>query len=202
MKKYGSVYFIKHKGLNPVKIGYSSHPNPLKRIESYNTSSPYGVEVLGYIISDNSKKLEGKLHKKYQEKRLNGEWFDISIKDVQNELLIHGESDLHQQMNDFFRKKMEYVLLSGSEIFEEPKIDLDVLKPDFVIYFNKLLENSNNLLFDYNKEYLTAINEYSKISKREFNKIIKQVSNNNGFQVKSIVKNGLRMYKIFKKNKV
>ena len=82
----GCVYFFKHIGLNPVKIGYSSNSTPLKRFEQFKTYAPFGAELLGFIRSIEAKELETNLHKKYSNKRLNGEWFDISLDEVEKEI--------------------------------------------------------------------------------------------------------------------
>ena len=86
MNVKGSVYFIKHTGLSPVKIGYSSAENPIARLYSMTTYAPYGVELLGFIQTLNAKQLERKLHKKYKNKRLNGEWFELTNEDIAIEL--------------------------------------------------------------------------------------------------------------------
>jgi hypothetical protein len=196
MANYGSVYFIKHKGLNPIKIGYSSEPNPILRVESFNTASPYGIEVLGYIVCKRAKKLESQLHDKYKSKRLNGEWFDISIKDVENELLIHGESDLHQQMDEFFRHKMKD-LLSSNGVGNEC-IDLNGLNDKFVALFYKSLDENNSIIFNYKEEYHDAVVDKKNINARIFNLRLKAMAKNKGFNVSSITSNGKRLYKITK----
>src|SRR5690606_33492419 len=73
----GYVYFLKHNKLPPVKIGMTSNDDINKRICHYNTSSPYGVELLGFIETKDFKKIESKIHSLLKDKRLNGEWFDI-----------------------------------------------------------------------------------------------------------------------------
>jgi len=89
----GSVYFVKHKGLMPIKIGYSSNENPQGRFTNFNIASPYGIQVLGVIITEKPEKLEAELHKKYADKRLNGEWFNISLQDVDMEIEMNNDQD-------------------------------------------------------------------------------------------------------------
>lgn len=88
VKNVKCVYFIRYKGLLPIKIGYSSDIN--KRIMSYKTTSPYDVEVLGIIESETAIKLEKYLHHKYINKKIKGEWFNITDKDVEQELLLNN----------------------------------------------------------------------------------------------------------------
>ena len=78
----GCVYFVKHKFMSPIKIGYSNCETPNNRVAGMKTMSPYGLEFLGFISSDNAKLLETNLHLKFKRNRLNGEWFDISEEDV------------------------------------------------------------------------------------------------------------------------
>ena len=85
-KESGCVYFIKHKGLDPIKIGYSTIDNPKKRFEKFLTFAPFGGELVGFVKSSMALEMERDLHEKYKIKRLKGEWFSISIEDVKKEI--------------------------------------------------------------------------------------------------------------------
>ena len=74
----GYVYFIKHKGMSPIKIGMTNNSNLSKRLDQHSTSSPYGIKLIGKIKTPNAKKLETKIHLQLSHCRLNGEWFDIT----------------------------------------------------------------------------------------------------------------------------
>lgn len=65
------IYFIKAN--DKVKIGYAEDPS--KRIPSIQTSSPYELEVL--LILEGNYDLEYKLHKRFNDLRATGEWFDF-----------------------------------------------------------------------------------------------------------------------------
>ena len=67
--KKGCVYFFKHIGLTPIKIGYSENESPFNRFTQFKTYAPYGSEILGFIIISDAKELETLLHKKYASKR-------------------------------------------------------------------------------------------------------------------------------------
>jgi hypothetical protein len=84
--KIGCVYFIKHKNFTPIKIGYSSNSDPKCRIDTMQTYSPYGSELIGIIVCYNPIQVEKELHKKFDEFRTNGEWFSISIKQALDEI--------------------------------------------------------------------------------------------------------------------
>ena len=97
----GCVYFFRHKGMTPIKIGYTNNETPTARFETMKTYSPFGAEILGCLVSKDAFSLEQSLHKKYVSKRLSGEWFDITEEDVQNEILIHGTAAYIEARNKF-----------------------------------------------------------------------------------------------------
>jgi len=90
MKRKECVYFIKQRGLTPVKIGYTSESTPSKRIKSLETAAPYGIDLLGFISTGNGLELERRLHKFFKKKRVNNEWFDITENQVEAILFCYG----------------------------------------------------------------------------------------------------------------
>jgi|GEM_PF-1967067 len=64
------IYFVRAN--NRVKIGYADDPS--SRIPSIQTSSPYKLEVL--LIIEGTYEIEHKIHKRFQEYRIIGEWFE------------------------------------------------------------------------------------------------------------------------------
>lgn len=123
------VYFIKHKGLSPIKIGKSTKDALKGRLGQLKTSSPYGIEIVGIIETCNAHKLENLLHKRFKAFRLNGEWFEIS-EDVVNGLL------LQYQDKEFIDAKNEFIL-SYYQVDEKEIGLIDELKRD---YFGKVLQ--------------------------------------------------------------
>jgi hypothetical protein len=77
-EELGCVYFVKLNGLTPIKIGYSTNPTPSGRLESFAVSAPFGIELIGFIQTKNSKQLETILHQRFSAFRCSGEWFEIS----------------------------------------------------------------------------------------------------------------------------
>jgi len=65
------IYFIKAN--EKVKIGYAVDPS--KRIPAIQTSSPFDLEVL--LIIDGNYDKEYELHKRFQDMRTSGEWFEF-----------------------------------------------------------------------------------------------------------------------------
>ncbi len=99
-EKRGCVYFFKHVGLTPVKIGFSSNESPIGRFEQFKTYAPYGAELIGFIRTSEPTRLESLLHAKHASQRLIGEWFEISIEQVKNDIkLFSNISDIEDKNN-------------------------------------------------------------------------------------------------------
>lgn len=77
----GYVYFIESDS-GYIKIGKTF--NLKTRMKSLKNASPHNLKLLCYIKSDEYSELEMIFHKKFSEKRVNGEWFDIKIDNVLN----------------------------------------------------------------------------------------------------------------------
>lgn len=106
----GCVYFFRHVGLTPVKLGYSENQSPLSRFQQFKTYAPYGGELLGFIVTDAAKEMETKLHIKFNDKRLMGEWFEITEEDVNAEILYRTSLENAEHRNRFqiaYAKKVD-----------------------------------------------------------------------------------------------
>lgn len=88
-KIIGSVYFIKDNSSDSVKIGMSSHEDPIDRYNSFLTYAPNGGVLIGYIKTENPSVLESFIHEKYKERIIQREWFNLSIKDSIDEISLH-----------------------------------------------------------------------------------------------------------------
>ena len=86
----GYVYLIGGNGY--YKIGLSS--NPFHRIEGISTKLPFEVELIHTIKTNDTRKLELELHKKYDHLRLNGEWFRLRDRDVEEIKKVGDETIL------------------------------------------------------------------------------------------------------------
>lgn len=115
----GCVYFVKHKGLSPIKIGYTDNSKPDNRISSINGASPYGLDFIEYVNCFDARSVESLLHLKYKKQRLNGEWFDINYQDVENE--IYNISNFNKEdiifLPDFIIDILERRKSTGGYIF-------------------------------------------------------------------------------------
>lgn len=89
----GCVYFFRHVGLTPVKIGYSENSSPIDRFNCFRTYAPYGSEILGFIQTYDPCKLESLIHEKFCFKKLKGEWFEITQEDVETQINLYSQKE-------------------------------------------------------------------------------------------------------------
>ena len=101
IRKKGCVYFFRHISLEPIKIGYSQNPSPYKRFNQFKTYAPFGAEIVGFIQTEIAKEIESKLHQKYSSKRLEGEWFNITDDEVDNEIKFYSSIEEVRAKNEF-----------------------------------------------------------------------------------------------------
>lgn len=85
----GWVYVI-HGENNRFKIGISK--NVEKRLKSF-SQLPFPVTLIYKKKTKNMEETELFLHKKYEEQRINGEWFELSDKDIKN-IIRYLESEV------------------------------------------------------------------------------------------------------------
>ena len=100
-KEKGCVYFFRHIGLTPIKIGYSEDASPINRFNQFKTYAPFGSEIIGFIQTFDAKQIESILHRKYSSKRLKGEWFEISIEDCNSEIDFYSNIEDVKERNEF-----------------------------------------------------------------------------------------------------
>ena len=78
-KKARQVYIIQvdHESMSDVyKIGISNAPG--KRLQTLNTSNPFELDILHKFVADPAEEAEGKLHQRFEQTRLSGEWFRLT----------------------------------------------------------------------------------------------------------------------------
>jgi hypothetical protein len=114
----GCVYFFRHIGLTPVKIGYSENESPINRFNQFKTYAPYGSEIMGFIQTYDAKDLESKLHRKFASLRLEGEWFELTDEQVQSEINIHSSIEDVQERNEFQKEWAIRLDLKRSKILD------------------------------------------------------------------------------------
>lgn len=90
MKQF--IYFFKHININAVKIGRTSGEDVFTRFKDFKTFSPFGAEIVGFYECDHCINEEKRLHQKFAAFRLSGEFFNITIEQVEFELLDKNSS--------------------------------------------------------------------------------------------------------------
>jgi Predicted transcriptional regulators len=77
-RKRAGVYVLKCREL--YKIGRS---NDLQfRMKAFRTANPFDIEVIRLFETEKSLNLEKDLHKTFQHRRVNGEWFNLDSGDI------------------------------------------------------------------------------------------------------------------------
>jgi len=71
-----------------IKIGISKDIQ--RRLSQLSTGSPYKLKLMGWIECENDRSLEKKLHTKYVNSNTHGEWFELSVCEVLEELKQHS----------------------------------------------------------------------------------------------------------------
>lgn len=71
---YGFVYVLQSPTC-AYKIGRARNPD--NRLRTFSVKLPFEVEFFCLIKTDNMVQLEAKLHRKFQDRRVNGEWYNL-----------------------------------------------------------------------------------------------------------------------------
>ncbi|WP_273854002.1 GIY-YIG nuclease family protein [Guptibacillus spartinae] len=79
-KEAGFVYFLREHLCGSIKIGYSRNLD--QRLIRFGVTLPFDVELAHAIYSQNVQTTEKLLHKYFEGKRLNGEWFQLSEEEL------------------------------------------------------------------------------------------------------------------------
>jgi hypothetical protein len=64
------------------KIGFTKRP-VTTRVKELKTGNANYIKIIHIFTSDLAIKIESTLHRLYNSKRINGEWFDLNNKDVE-----------------------------------------------------------------------------------------------------------------------
>lgn len=145
-KEKGCVYFFRHIGLTPIKIGFSKNPSPINRFNQFKTYAPFGSEIVGFIQVDNPKDLESLIHSKYNHLRLEGEWFEITEEQAIKEI-------------DFYSKLEDIKARNEFQIEWAKKINLDLEKNNEI---KNLIDESSNKFDNFRRLYKLNKNLHKK----------------------------------------
>lgn len=79
------VYLIEDSGRkNVYKIGYTKSESAEKRLKTLNCGNPSKLILRSVYYTDTPSKLEARLHRRFADFRLEGEWFNL------NEYAVNG----------------------------------------------------------------------------------------------------------------
>lgn len=84
----GYVYLLQAEGTERWKIGRSS--NFYQRLATLRKQSPFPLVVEHVIFSQEHEALEAALHEKFRERRVYGEWFNLTPSDIEAIKMIGG----------------------------------------------------------------------------------------------------------------
>lgn len=151
----GCVYFFKHIGLSPIKIGYTENLSPFDRFKQFKTYAPFGAEILGFFQTDDPKGIESKLHQQLASHRLDGEWFEISENKANEIIDLYTSKEQVKLRNDFQIKFANY--LEKKKNFDFKKMEVKDRSKDFEKFRDFYLANIN-----YRKTDLSSLFDVSR----------------------------------------
>ena len=124
-----NVYVFRLVGTGFYKIGMTKNESIKNRLQSIKTYSPFEVEVITVIKTKNAFLLEKQIHEKFNSKRMNGEFFELTKSDV---IYLKNLEDINtRKLKEFF----------WTEIISN-EIDLNLLKSVMKSLNIKLNDNS------------------------------------------------------------
>jgi hypothetical protein len=181
----GCVYFFRHIGLSPVKIGYSTNESPINRFESFKTYAPYGAELLGFIMTKESKELETILHERFSTNRLKGEWFEISKEDVQKVVSFYSNIEDIKEKNEF---EIAYAKYKNENLKE----NLGELGQKFSKKYSVINKNGNLESIVLTQKQLMECLEIDRISCKQIINAFKICKK--AYRINELVKKGYKLY--------
>lgn len=137
--KKGCVYFFRHIGLTPVKIGYSNSESPIDRFTQFKTYAPYGSEIIGFIQSYEAKQLETTLHERFSAFRLSGEWFEITQEQCESVISFYSNIEDVKERNEFQQQFALYI--NNRKEFKKMIIKESEVKKDRFFYYENYYSN-------------------------------------------------------------
>lgn len=163
------VYFFRETGRPYVKIGMSKNDIQV-RFQSFKTFAPLGAYIVGYIKTNDCAKLEKKIHEKYKDKRLQGEFFNLTDDEIYIEINLHDSKFgeivfLVDQLVNFHCidvNQLKKDLLEKANIVKE--IELKYKPNDILLNFlekNKGQYYTNNMILEKLNDLGCIISQYT-----------------------------------------
>jgi len=104
-----AIYLIRSSGLT--KIGFSK--NPWRRYKQLCTGSPNNMALVFTLYCENAPAVERELHEIFKDRRVNGEWFRVSVDEV---LITLGEKAMSRMPNPKAEKEEDQNPIDGDDI--------------------------------------------------------------------------------------
>jgi hypothetical protein len=172
----GFVYVFKQSGTTFYKIGMSETDSVNDRFIQFKTYSPTGCEIISVIETDHARYLEKKLHTQFAEKRMSGEFFNLT--DVDIATIKNYESEKIATLNNFF---WQYIVGKNLDLDAMRRV-LSLMDKSENVSFDKkteliLLEVSkyfNNMSVTNTEIYDKIKEKYPSITKKMLGMILKQ----------------------------
>lgn len=104
-----NVYLISStiEGNTCYKIGYTKR-NPVQRISEMKTGNASELELIDHFKSKWGTQIEAKLHRLFQDKKISGEWFNLTAYDISQFKKLceqtHQSFELLSKENSWFQK--------------------------------------------------------------------------------------------------
>lgn len=148
----GAVYFLKQKNDKAVKIGYSKEKNPIRRVNSYKTYFPFGLDFIGYVSFNNVEDailFEKECHNYFKFNKIDKEWFLINEEKI-NKYLLDKNYTLLKSFSDTKNNKDKDIY----NLFIENKTpkEISVIKNVSIQYVYKILKKRNVIKKNTNKQ--------------------------------------------------
>lgn len=194
IEKKGCVYFFRHIGLTPVKIGFSTSESPIDRFDQFKTYAPYGSELIGFIRTSEPNKLESILHERFSQYRLSGEWFEITQEQCNSVISFYSNIEDIKEMNEFqisWAKKLKTNLIDEMPVSSKLFSIID-------IWFESYDIGSEMSNFKFEKE-INSISE-SKYNIKVIKKELKKYCDLKKMEILERNSNGSRYFSILRKS--
>ncbi len=118
----GWVYAVKIAD-GPVKIGITVGDSPFDRLYHIGQALPYTLEIIGFTFHMDASAMEDFLHRKFVEKRIKGEWFNLDGQEIATLFTEHGfitkeavESILQQRVVEAMKRAERHAKTLRGEI--------------------------------------------------------------------------------------
>jgi hypothetical protein len=167
---YTAVYLMADSAIKAYKIGISYDPKTRKRTLQ---RDKYSVVLYAYVYQltrEDAFAFEKKLHNKYNTKRLEGEWFELTNEELQEVIDEFKEVEQTRRLIDnkdgFFMSSINLEHLRITTTAEEAKPVINFLKNE-----NESLKTDLDNYIEAVKDYLAKANEKDAEIERKNNQI-------------------------------